>query len=66
MNEEETKKIFQRFYRVRNQDTRSIQGTGLGLAIVQKIVESHQGKIAVESIPQKGSTFTVWLPLEKG
>ncbi len=65
MNEEETKKIFQRFYRVRNQDTRSIQGTGLGLAIVQKIVESHQGKITVESIPQKGSTFTVWLPLEK-
>uniref|UniRef100_A0A7C4RSS7 histidine kinase n=1 Tax=Desulfatirhabdium butyrativorans TaxID=340467 RepID=A0A7C4RSS7_9BACT len=65
MSEEDTKKIFQRFYRIRNEATRSIQGTGLGLAIVQKIVESHNGRISVESAPGKGSTFTVLLPLER-
>jgi len=65
MSEEDTKKIFQRFYRIRNEATRSIQGTGLGLAIVQKIVESHNGRISVESTPGKGSTFTVLLPLER-
>ncbi|MEW6259776.1 MAG: ATP-binding protein [Thermodesulfobacteriota bacterium] len=65
INEADTKRIFQRFYRVRNEATRSIQGTGLGLAIVQKIVESHNGRISVDSTPGKGSIFTVLLPLER-
>jgi PAS domain S-box-containing protein len=54
--------IFQQFYRVKDEKTRYIQGTGLGLAIVKSIVESHQGRIMVESQPGKGSTFTVFLP----
>jgi two-component system phosphate regulon sensor histidine kinase PhoR len=59
---EDQKLIFQQFYRVKNEETRFIQGTGLGLAIVQSILESHQGRINVESRPGEGSTFIVFLP----
>jgi signal transduction histidine kinase len=38
-------------------------GTGLGLSISYDIIQQHQGEILVESIPEKGVTFTVWLPL---
>ena len=40
-------------------------GTGLGLAIVSKIVEAHQGKVTVQSREGKGSTISVWLPIER-
>lgn len=55
--------IFQRFYRVRNAETKGIEGNGLGLAIVKSIVEQHGGEVDVESEPGKGSCFTVTLPL---
>ncbi len=55
-------KIFARFYRV-NRPGKQIAGTGLGLAIVKEIVTRHDGRIDVESEPDKGSTFTVYLPL---
>jgi signal transduction histidine kinase len=42
--------------------TTKADGTGLGLAIVSKIVDEHRGRIFVESAPQQGSTFRVWLP----
>ncbi|MEW6187578.1 MAG: response regulator [Thermodesulfobacteriota bacterium] len=60
---EDQKMIFQQFYRVKNEKTRPINGTGLGLAIVKKILESHEGRIMVESRPGEGSTFTIFLPL---
>ena len=41
------------------------EGVGLGLAIVSKIVDEHGGKMAVESEPEKGSVFRVYLPLQK-
>jgi signal transduction histidine kinase len=56
-------KIFERFYRVKNEKTRFITGTGLGLPIVKGLVDSLGGFIQVESAPGEGSTFTVLLPI---
>jgi len=55
-------RIFTQFYRV-HRPGKEIKGTGLGLAIVNKIVTSHGGRIDVESEMNKGTTFTVLLPL---
>jgi len=60
---DEQKRIFDRFYRVKNEKTRTIPGTGLGLSIVKRIVEAHNGTIDVDSTPGRGSTFSVFLPL---
>jgi PAS domain S-box-containing protein len=60
---EELSKIFERFHRVKRHG-QEIQGTGLGLAIVHKIVMMHGGRIEVESEVDKGTTFTVFLPLK--
>jgi len=56
-------KIFDRFYRVKDDNTRYITGTGLGLPIVKGLVESLGGIIQVESTPGNGSTFEVRLPV---
>lgn len=56
--------IFERFYRVDNTSTRGIEGPGLGLAIAKYIIESHGGKIEVESKVGKGSTFSFTLPMK--
>jgi signal transduction histidine kinase len=60
--EEELGRIFDRFYRVKNEKTRYIIGTGLGLSIVKSIVEAHDGMIQVESKPDHGSSFYVYIP----
>jgi two-component system NtrC family sensor kinase len=54
--------IFDKFYRASNVSG-EVSGTGLGLAIVKSIVDSHQGRIWVESTPEQGSVFTVVLPV---
>ncbi|MEW6015395.1 MAG: ATP-binding protein [Candidatus Zixiibacteriota bacterium] len=51
-------KIFEPFF-----TTKGEKGTGLGLAITQRIIKEHGGQLKVESIPQKGTTFTIILPL---
>ncbi len=54
--------LFQKFYRVDNSDTREIGGTGLGLYLCRRLAETMGGRIWVESIHGKGSTFFVELP----
>lgn len=53
--------VFDKFYRASNSPP-DHPGSGLGLAIVKSIVENHNGRIWVDSIPGKGATFTVVLP----
>ncbi len=56
-------RLFEKFYRVDNSDSRKIGGTGLGLAICKEIVTGHGGEIHVESVVREGSLFTVKFPL---
>jgi signal transduction histidine kinase len=58
-------KIFEKFYRVKHPKTRQVSGTGLGLSLVKGIVEAHHGIVDVESVPDKGTTFTIRLPMTK-
>ena len=55
-------RIFDRFHRVDNRDTRKVGGTGIGLYLVKHLVEAHGGKIWVESEVGKGSSFIFELP----
>jgi len=64
IEEKYLEKIFERFYRVKNEKTRYITGTGLGLPIVKGLVDSMGGMISVESQPGTGSTFEVLLPVD--
>lgn len=57
-------KIFERFYRVKDEKTRYITGTGLGLSIVKGLLDSMGGLIDVESEFGKGSVFTVLIPVK--
>jgi two-component system phosphate regulon sensor histidine kinase PhoR len=55
-------KIFERFYRIGNEETRSSKGTGLGLYIVKELVEAHGWKIAVDNTTTRGTTFIITIP----
>ena len=61
----EQKKIFDKFYRGEDSLVHETKGSGLGLALVRHIMEAHGGAVEVESIPGKGSTFTLVLPVGK-
>ena len=56
-------RLFTRFFRARHAEEQSIQGVGLGLSITKSIVESHGGRIEVESEFGRGSMFRVRLPV---
>jgi signal transduction histidine kinase len=63
ISKEDLEKIFDDFVRIKNEKTKSISGTGLGLAIVKKMTENYNGTIEVSSLPDKGSTFIIKLPI---
>ena len=60
----EKQRIFDKFYRIGNEDTRQTKGTGLGLFIVREIVKAHQGRIRVQENQPKGSVFIITLPMQ--
>ncbi len=62
IKKENINKLFTKFERLDVERNTTIEGTGLGLAIVKRLVNLMHGKIKVESIYQKGSTFTVVIP----
>ena len=59
---EDYKKIYKKFFRVQDEETRTTKGTGLGLFIVKQAVERHRGKVAVMANKPRGSVFKVELP----
>jgi PAS domain S-box-containing protein len=59
----EQERVFDRLYRVDNRLARQTPGTGLGLYLVKAVVEAHDGRVWVESIPGEGSTFWIELPV---
>ncbi|MGO3180761.1 MAG: sensor histidine kinase, partial [Brevibacterium linens] len=63
MTAQDTERVFERFYRVDPARSRITGGTGLGLSIVKHIVATHGGEVRVWSQLNKGSTFTIVLPL---
>ncbi len=59
---EHVPRLTERFYRVDRSRSRSSGGTGLGLAIVKHVLQRHQGRLAIESEPGRGSTFSCLFP----
>jgi len=57
--------VFERFRRVAGARSRTHEGTGIGLALVQELIKLHGGTVAVDSVPNEGSTFTVSIPAGK-
>jgi two-component system phosphate regulon sensor histidine kinase PhoR len=60
--EEAQERIFERFYRVDKSHSKSLGGTGLGLSIVKHAAKLHNAKIKLHSIPDTGTTVTVYFP----
>lgn len=63
IEDEEKSEVFQRFYRVENQDVQEQKGYGLGLSLVKSVTESMKGKVNVYDNSPKGTIFELDLPL---
>ncbi len=61
--EEHLSRIFERFYVVDKSRSKRLGGTGLGLSIVKHIILLHNGTIDVQSVPSRGTTFSISLPV---
>lgn len=64
MTGEEKQKLFQEFFRVKNEKTKNITGSGLGLSIAKKVIDLYKGTINLETEPDKGTTFYIHLPVK--
>ena len=62
ISDEDTGRIFEKFYRAHDRRVLDVSGSGLGLAIAREVIRLHGGDITVQSEPDKGSTFTLVLP----
>ena len=58
----EKKKVFNKFYRVGNEESRKSKGTGLGLYIISKVVKQHKGTVTIKDNKPQGAVFEVFLP----